>query len=114
MTSTLVDNIITLSFNSDKNNHSVIEIVHNNIELYRGELFSTKTFEIKTCKENNTLVIKNITYEQLDTISMFNLGNDKLKHLLTYENNRAVLNYNYPVFPWLHQTLNFGWIVKSI
>ena len=113
MTNILFDNIITLSFDK-KNYNNIIEITHNDLKLYQGELVSTKTFEIKKCKENNTLVIKNIMYEQVLDICMFELGENKLKHLLKYENNRAILHYSYPVFPWLHKELNFGWIVKSI
>lgn len=113
MTDTLFDNVITLSFDN-RNHDTIVEIVHNDLKLYQGELPHIKTFEIKECKENNTLVIKNVVYGQVLDVCMFGLGENKLKHLLKYENNRVILHYSYPVFPWLHRKLNFGWIVKSI
>ena len=58
------------------------------------------------------------------TISMFELGKDKLVYNgLCYDNDNVyqsqdivpnakwILEYEYPVFAWLYKTLNFGWLV---
>lgn len=113
MSNMLFDNIITLSFNKDICN-GTIEIIHNKIELYRGEAFSTKTFKIEKCEEHNIFTIKNIRYEYLNEVCMFDFGKGKLKHFMEYKDNNAILHYSYPVYQWLHEKLNFGWLVKSI
>ena len=113
----LVNNIITISFDTcfdKKNYNNDIEILHNYFQLYKGKIFPIKIFKIQECKKNNILVIKNITYEQIQNISMFELGENKIKYLLKYKNDQAVLYYDYPVFQWLHKKLNLGWTIKSI
>lgn len=76
----------------------------------------------------NILSVKNLsTTEGLEIkdLQMFELGSNKLKYLGvvedingTYKSTRVPpmatwkVLYQYPVFYWLHQTLDLGWIVK--
>lgn len=112
MTDTLADNIITISFKNQNDKH--IEIWHNGVAIYQGKIFLSKTFHIKNCERENSLVIKNIEHSELNHVCMFELGKDKLKNMATYDHNQIVLNYEFPVFPWLHKKLDFGWIIKTI
>ena len=109
----MVDNFITISLN-DKNEKSTIKISHNNIVIYDGLVFKEKSFEIEKCNENNVLSLEGVTVEDINSLSMFDLGDKKLKQLLKFKDDVLTLTYKFPVFPWLHHTLGFGWIVKSI
>jgi hypothetical protein len=60
------------------------------------------------------------------SLSMFEMGQEKLQYLGVYKNNAGQswnshvieaggqwsLQYQYPVFSWLHTTLNLGWLIK--
>jgi len=60
----------------------------------------------------NELTIEGIDY-QVNDVSMFDIGNGELvKHAKT-ENGIWKLQYEYPVFSWLHKILNHGWLLKE-
>lgn len=77
---------------------------------------------------SNTLTIahKSKYNVVVDSISMFEMGHSKLKYLGIYtsKDNRSwsshiiepdgtwKLTYQYPVFSWLHKTLNLGWLIN--
>ena len=79
-------------------------------------------------QSQNCLVISNTGQCDLiiDQILMFDLGRDKLKYLgwhhdpngQIYHSHVIVpggnwrLSYQYPVFSWLHKTLDFGWLIR--
>lgn len=109
----MIDNFITISFKNN-NKQCNIKIIHNEKIIYHGLIFKEKSFEIEKCNEHNTLSIEGVNIEDIDNLSMFDLGHNKLKQLLQHNESVYILNYKFPVFPWLHQTLNFGWLVRSI
>jgi len=79
--------------------------------------------------ENQIMVINQSSHDciELVDLEMFDLGKNKLKYFgsVINEQNREQyqsttlppgyrwrMNYRYPVFSWLHQTLNLGWLVR--
>ena len=110
----MIDNFITIAFKNNVGNNQYVKIMHNSDIIYNGLIFKEQSFEIQGCQEHNTLIIEGASIEDINDLHMFDLGSKELKQLFCYKDNRLVLEYNFPVFPWLHQKLNFGWIVKSI
>jgi len=110
----MLDNFITIAFENNISNNQDIKIMHNSDIIYQGLIFEERSFEIERCREHNTLTIEGTSIEHINDVRMFNLGSKELKQLFDYTDNKLVMEYEFPVFPWLHQKLNFGWIVKSI
>lgn len=120
-------NVIDIAVSSDTTTE--IEIYHNNLLVQNMHTNSLPVrIHIDLCNNTNTFTIKNISDQEIaiNHFSMFNLGNDKLKYLGTVNNGESTyfghiitpgaswsMQYNYPVFSWLHTTLNFGWLIQS-
>lgn len=103
--------------------------VHHNDQLmktvFSGQgitrlIFDTTTDGVLTLKHKGLYNVHIVNF------SIFELGNDKLRYLGVYTNNKGQswnshviepegqwsLSYQYPVFSWLHRTLNLGWLIK--
>lgn len=119
-------NVIDIALSSGATTE--IEIYHNDLLVQTMTTNSLPVrIHINLCNDTNTFTIKNISDQEIaiDHFSMFNLGNNKLKYLgvinngaNTYRghildaNTTWTIQYNYPVFSWLHTTLNFGWLIQ--
>ena len=110
----MLDNFITIAFKNNISDNQAVKILHNSDVIYQGLIFEERSFEIERCREHNTLTIEGASIEDINDVRMFNLGSKKLIQLFDNTDNKLKLDYEFPVFPWLHQKLNFGWIVKSI
>lgn len=79
-------------------------------------------------QSENILMLKNHSDQsvEIDSIEMFSLGKEKLRYLGTFNSDTGdayqshviapggswTLDYQYPVFSWLHRVLNFGWLIE--
>lgn len=114
-------NIITIEFNSIPD---LISIQHNKASVSVHPNILCR-FTVDT-QPNNILCINNLgnCTVHIKTISMFDIGKDKLVYqgICQDQGNSFqsqdippggswTLDYTYPVFSWLHKTLNFGWLV---
>lgn len=110
-----------------------VEVVvgHNAQILYQGPLNTRLEFTIDNCEPNNVIWIDNHSDVdiELSTVAMFEQGHDKLRYLGSFQHQdgrpawqshwvhargRWSIDYEYPVFPWLHQKLQYGWLVKPV
>ena len=85
-------------------------------------------FEITNLNKTNKLALQ-FTGKRavINYITMFDMGKEKLKYLGIYQEPDGnayqshecttsgvwTLEYNYPVFAWLHDVLTLGWLVDS-
>jgi hypothetical protein len=102
-----------------------IEIYHN------GQLITTESlgqYQLElTTQTSNVLSVVNVgsSLIHVKSIAMFDMGHDKLVYLgLCHDSNSSYqsqdirpgvqwqLEYSYPVFSWLHKTLNYGWLIQ--
>lgn len=106
-----------------------VEVYHNDT-LIKTLITNTGTHRLSIDTEPGsnklTLVHRSQYNVEIGDLSMFDLGSGKLKYLgkFTTCDNRSWtshviepngswnLNYQYPVFSWLHKTLNFGWLIN--
>lgn len=70
------------------------------------------TNEEVVCKHGKNKIIITGEFTLLE-LTMFNLGADELYKIGKYKKNSWILNYEYPVFSWLHKTLDHGWLIKK-
>ena len=108
-----------------------VEVIvgHNTQILYQGPLDTRLEFEIDHCETNNVFWIDNHSHVdiELDTVAMFEQGHDKLRYMGVFQHQDGIpawpshwvhahgrwsISYEYPVFSWLHQKLQYGWLVK--
>lgn len=68
--------------------------------------------EVSCVLGNNTLCVSGNDFK-IKELTMFNLGKEVLMNLGEYKDDTWTLIYEYPVFPWLHQKLNHGWLIKK-
>ncbi len=109
-----------------------LDAVPESVAIYHnGQLITTEAtisykLQLDTI-DNNTLCVSNLGSKNIHvkSISMFDMGHDKLVYLgLCHDGNRCYqsqdvapgvnwkLEYQYPVFSWLHEKLNFGWLIR--
>jgi len=104
----------------------VIDVLHNHVLLRSIDQSGTYTFNIDTDSANNCLILEPHTRIKVNWVTMFDLGKDKLIYLGACKNQTSCfqsqdvdsgfkwyLEYSTPVFSWLHDVLNHGWLVKS-
>ena len=102
-----------------------VEIYHNG-QLITTEPSSQYQLELAT-QPCNVLSVVNVgsSLIHVKSISMFDMGHDKLVYLgMCHDSNSSYqsqdirpgvqwkLEYSYPVFSWLHKTLNHGWLIR--
>lgn len=117
-------NIITVDLILDVNGTAAI--VHNNQPLSTIVKSGVYTFVVDADQPINQFLIIPATPLTVNCISMFDMGIDKLVYLGICDNghnsfqSQSVplgyiwkLEYQIPVFAWLHQVLDYGWLVKS-
>lgn len=119
-------NIVTIDFEFC-HNPGKVTIGHNATilsETYQCQ--SPLTFEIYQQLPNNIFWVSTESELVINWISMFDLGKDKLVYqglctTNTQETYQSQLLrpgdvwkilYSAPVFSWIHQTLNHGWLVQ--
>lgn len=80
------------------------EIIHNgSVVDYTDEII------VDCVSGKNELIIRgNVSVE---SITMFD--STELVHLLEEMGDGYILNYEYPVFSWIHKNLNYGWLIKN-
>jgi len=101
-----------------------------NNDLPVGSIATTGIFrfEITNLNKTNKLALQ-FTGKRavINYITMFDMGKEKLKYLGIYQEPNGnsyqshecttsgvwTLEYNYPVFAWLHDVLTLGWLVDS-
>ena len=81
-----------------------IVIKHNGIEMTGPE--------VECVHGKNTFTIEGSEFS-VTAISMFDMGYKELVGLGVYDNNKWTLEYEYPVFTWLHKQLNHGWLLNK-
>jgi hypothetical protein len=119
-------NILQLRIESDL--LGIVEIVHNTTLVGQFKTNSLIDFEIETQPGRNTLQIKSITNQifNVQFVTMFDLGKEKLVYFgqvfdqnSVYQSQQVVpgatwsLEYQDPIFVWLHQTLGHGWLLPK-
>lgn len=79
-------------------------VLHNGLPVnYNDE------FIVDCVLGRNELVIKGNV--QIESITMFD--SSELMHLLEEVDDGYKLIYEYPVFSWIHEKLNYGWLIKN-
>ena len=68
--------------------------------------------ELECVHGTNVLTIEGIDYTVND-ITMFDMGSGELVKQANIENGVWTLKYEYPVFSWLHNVLQHGWLLKE-
>lgn len=58
----------------------------------------------------NSLVINGDDFT-VNSITMY--GSKDLNKLSKIDNSTWILEYEYPVFSWIHKMLNYGWLIKE-
>lgn len=117
-------NIVDLEFEDFS---GTVEVKHNGHTVATVTTTSVR-LELETVPGQNNfeLIYSGTESAKLKSITMFDLGKDKLKYFGTYTdaqgqsymsqdlypNGRWLLVYEYPVFTWLHKTLDFGWLIE--
>lgn len=115
-------NIVNISFS----NADQILIQHNGHFIAEVTCPGEYKFEMPTSPGMNNFCITNSKGQAyVDWITMFDLGKEKLvyfgncqlgnQHFQSQEippTGQWVLNYEYPVFSWLHRVLDHGWLIK--
>jgi len=120
-------NIIQIKLESLDNRF--ITVGHNQQTLYKNIIKNELlTFEVEFLKSENLLWLQldnssNVSVN-IEWITMFELGKERLVYLgnlktldnsyqsqIIIPNSTWILTYNYPVFSWLHRTLNHGWLI---
>jgi len=103
-----------------------LTIGHNQQTL--AENFQSYKFviDIDQCQEKNIFWIQGQC--EIVQLTMFDIGAEKLKYLglqmdrntnleyhthLVHSDSRWQLHYDFPVFSWLHKTLNHGWLIEK-
>jgi hypothetical protein len=81
-----------------------IIIKHNDIDVIGKE--------VECIKGTNTFTIEGSDF-QVNDVSMFNLGEGELTRYGIVSGNKWILEYEYPVFSWLHNVLKHGWLLKE-
>jgi hypothetical protein len=101
-----------------------------NNDLPVGSIATTGIFrfEITNLDKNNKLALQFTgKHAVINYITMFDMGKEKLKYMGIYHEPNGnsyqshecttsgvwTLEYNYPVFAWLHNVLDLGWLVDS-
>jgi hypothetical protein len=115
-------NIVDLEFGSVPQG---LIILHNNQVVNHDCNSNSIRLELDT-QAQNTLTLFNSGPETVHVqhVTMFDLGRDKLVYLGQCQDQDRIyqsqcippgvrwqLTYDYPVFSWLHQVLDFGWLV---
>lgn len=115
-------NTVTIEFDSVPQQLSVY---HNDIKVMNC-VNRVCNITLDTDPGKNQLRLANLgnNVVHINSVAMFDMGKDKLVYLgLCHDQGQVyqsqdlvpgatwVLEYEYPVFTWLHQTLNFGWLI---
>lgn len=87
-----------------------IDIDGDYVVTHNGDPFNNE--EVICNLGKNILQIKGDNLN-IKSITMFNLGKEELVKLCIQQGNTYILEYEYPVFSWLHQKLNHGWLIKK-
>lgn len=91
-------NIIEFKIKGDaKIYHNGLPVIDNIVECKHGQ---------------NILFIEGKNFH-IEYLTMYELGQDKIKLLGKWQDNGWILEYEYPVFTWLHKVLNHGWLIKE-
>lgn len=97
-------NIVEFEIISNNN----VTVTHNGISID----YTNGPVTVECKYGRNEIVIEGIDFD-VKSISMYSLGKNELKKLARKENGVWTLDYDYPVFTWLHKSLNYGWLLKE-
>lgn len=114
----------TISVDITLRRPGTVEIFHNNELLELIESSGTYYYDISTNYLNNKFLLRPQTLIKVNQLLMFGLGEDKLVYCGICKNNLVEyqsqdvdsgvdwqIDYQMPVFTWLHHQLHFGWLV---
>jgi len=87
-------------------NGSVI-VEHNGVVIDYNDLVT-----VECVKGKNIITITGNDFT-VQSISMYGLGKNQLAKIAKKENGTWRLEYQYPVFSWLHKILQHGWLLKE-
>jgi len=103
-------------------------ILNNNLPVGNVATTGIFRFEITNLDKTNKLALQFTgTHAVINYITMFDMGKKNLMHMGVYQESNGntyqshecytdgvwTLEYNYPVFAWLHDVLHMGWLVDS-
>jgi len=118
-------NIVTIDFEFC-NAPGTVTVGHNNdILIQTNQMIMPMSFKIDHCESNNSFWIKTDADLVINWVTMFDIGKDKLVYQGFCNNTSSArcqtqlvtagstweICYTSPVFSWLHQTLNHGWLI---
>lgn len=90
----------------------LFKINHNEPIVVRHNGVVVDNNELSCVYGTNILTIEGTDY-QVQDVSMFDMGDGEIVRHATIENGIWTLEYEYPVFSWLHKILNHGWLLKE-
>lgn len=85
--------------------------IDGNVSIYHNDQLVT-TEEVSCVYGKNILRVEGKDFT-INELSMFGIGNDILYKLGKHQGDYWFLEYEYPVFSWLHKTLQHGWLLKE-
>jgi hypothetical protein len=104
-----------------------VDIGHNQDLLYSGIVDCQQEFKVNCTSDTNCFWIRVGEVDKdisIKWISMFDIGREKLVYQgqchnqTVYQSQTIIKNtlwtleYQYPIFTWLHKTLQHGWLIK--
>jgi hypothetical protein len=110
------------------NADSSVNVIHNNeiVAVVPADGCSHRV--TLSTVDKNTLILEHHSAHTVEIVSiaMFDMGHDRLKYLgmfndangsvyqshLIAPGGKWVLEYQYPVFTWLHKVLHLGWLIS--
>lgn len=115
-------NIISIDITLDQLTNA--KVFHNGHLLSTVYKSGVHTFDIETNQINNIFLLEPTGPAVINWLTMFDMGQDKLVYYgicktssATYQSQEITdgsvwqVEYQIPVFTWLHHVLQYGWLV---
>ena len=100
-------NIVTFEISTAK----PVNVIHNG-KMVHTTTDSEFTVELECVEGKNVLELDGAAFDVID-LSMFNMAKGELIKEGSWQSQHWTLEYDYPVFSYLHKLLKHGWLIPK-